>query len=162
MKYPGRDRKATVLCTPISAKSRIGSAVGRKGADHVAEHKTALIFTGGFCDTEALSASDLQGDLIIAADAGWITAQKCGLTPHILAGDFDSSDIPTHIKNARLVRVPAEKNDTDTMLACDLAIEQGAREIRIIGGTGGRLDHTLSNLFLLEKLIITMIMNFNI
>jgi thiamine pyrophosphokinase len=38
------------------------------------------------------------------------------------------------------------------MLACSLAIEQGVHEILILGGTGGRIDHSLSNLFLLENL----------
>lgn len=37
------------------------------------------------------------------------------------------------------------------MLACKLAIDRGVRDILIVGGTGGRLDHTISNVFLLEN-----------
>ena len=114
--------------------------------------RTAVIFTGGSCDTARLDAGDLQGDLIIAADAGRMTAEKCGVTPHIIAGDFDSSDAPPDGGAAEIIRVPAEKDDTDTMLACDLAIERGASRLTILGGTGGRIDHLLSNLFLLENL----------
>ena len=112
---------------------------------------TAVIFTGGHCDTALLSEDDIRGDILIAADAGRLTAEKCGAKPDLIAGDFDSSDIPTD-SGAEIIRVPAEKDVTDTMLACDLAIQRGAERLHIIGGTGGRIDHELSNIFLLENL----------
>ncbi len=115
-------------------------------------HKRALIFTGGRCETELLSADELCADLIIAADAGWLSAKKCGIRPDCIVGDFDSSPVPSDADGAEIIRVPAEKDDTDTTLACNIAIDRGATEILLIGGTGGRLDHTLSNIFLLESL----------
>lgn len=51
-----------------------------------------------------------------------------------------------------IIRVPREKDETDTMLACRLAVERGCGSILVIGGFGGRCDHWLSNLFLLENL----------
>ena len=48
--------------------------------------------------------------------------------------------------------MPAEKDDTDTQLAVRVALERGAKQIVIIGGLDGRLDHTLSNLAILENL----------
>ena len=41
--------------------------------------------------------------------------------------------------------VPCEKDDTDTGLAIQKAIETGADEILMIGGTGTRLDHVMGN-----------------
>ncbi len=114
---------------------------------------TAVIFTGGHCDTDLLTADDLRGDIRIAADAGRITAEKCGISLDLIAGDFDSSEMPADT-GAEIIRVPAEKDVTDTMLACDLAIQRGANQIRIIGGTGGRIDHELSNVFMLENLYL--------
>ena len=113
--------------------------------------QSALVFVGGHCNTDRVPLSMRTADLIIAADSGQITADKCGVAPHIIAGDFDSSALPA-CTVAQIIRVPAEKDDTDTMLACDIAIRHGARRITILGGTGGRIDHSLSNLFLLEKL----------
>lgn len=113
--------------------------------------QSALIFVGGHCRTEGIPPSMRTADLIIAADSGQITAERCGVVPHIIAGDFDSSPLPENT-TAQIIRVPSEKDDTDTMLACDIAIRHGARSITILGGTGGRIDHSLSNLFLLEKL----------
>lgn len=111
---------------------------------------TALVFVGGHCDTARIPQKMLSADIIIAADSGQLTAEKCGVIPHLIVGDFDSSDLPSGT-DAEVIRVPAEKDDTDTMLACDMAIQRGARRITILGGTGGRIDHSLSNLFLLEK-----------
>ncbi len=116
------------------------------------KHLRAVIFTGGTCKSELLSTDDLQGDLVIAADAGWILAKQCGVRPDIIVGDFDSSPMPEEAEAAEILRVPVEKDDTDTTLACNIATERGAREILLIGGTGGRLDHTLSNVFLLERM----------
>ena len=111
----------------------------------------AVIFTGGFCNTSLLTDEELAADLYIAADAGWHTAKALGIKPHIAAGDFDSADTPPGGFANEIIRVPAEKDDTDTMLACELAIHRGVQDILILGGTGGRLDHTLSNVFLLEN-----------
>ena len=112
----------------------------------------AVIFTGGVCQSKLLLTEDLHGDLIIAADAGWLLAKQCGVRPDIIVGDFDSAPVPSALEAAEILRVPAEKDDTDTTLACRIAIERGAREILVIGGTGGRLDHTLANVFLIERL----------
>ena len=74
---------------------------------------------------------------------------RCG---QLLVGDMDSikgsvpdaSDIP-------IVRVPCEKDDTDTMLAIKIGFERGYRDFVLTGVTGGkRLDHTLAAISSLE------------
>lgn len=81
---------------------------------------------------------------IVAVDAGWQQAQKLGLTPDLVLGDFDSAPPPPSAK--KLLRLPAEKDDTDTYYAARYAVAQGATQVSILGGLGGRLDHTLANL----------------
>ena len=86
-----------------------------------------------------------SGDLVIAADAGYLTCKKEQIVPTLLLGDFDSMEQPMHFKHS--VRVPVEKDDTDTMLAVKTALNEHCDTIYIYGGTGGtRLDHTLANL----------------
>lgn len=114
--------------------------------------KTALIITGGYCNTER--AKKLLPDsvlLTVAADSGCDTAKLLGITPDIALGDFDSisGDLPDGVP---VLRVPREKDVTDTMLACDYAIRNGCNDLVIVGGTGGRLDHYLSNVLYLEEL----------
>ncbi len=114
--------------------------------------KRAFIYTGGNVWVDKLDECPGEEDLIIAADAGLLTLQKLRLKPHILLGDFDSLGEPEVPDGCELLRVPAEKDDTDTQLAVRVALERGARELVIIGGLDGRLDHTLSSLAVLEDL----------
>ena len=114
--------------------------------------KCALVITGGYCNTELVkTVLPSSVGLIIAADSGYETALRLGITPDALLGDFDSLKIPLP-DGVEIVRVPCEKDVTDTMLACEYATDRGYREITIIGGTGGRADHALSNILYLEEL----------
>ena len=114
--------------------------------------RSVLIITGGDIFYERLSEDDLRADYIIAADCGSEKALALGITPDLLVGDFDSSSVPEKFYGIRTVVAPAEKNETDTMLAIMHAESLGAEHITILGGTGGRIDHTLSNIFMLENL----------
>ncbi|MCI6568834.1 MAG: thiamine diphosphokinase [Dysosmobacter sp.] len=85
-----------------------------------------------------------DGDLVIAADAGYRACQAAGIVPAVVLGDFDSMDAPED--GAELCRLPVEKDDTDTLAAVRLGLERGCTEFHIYGGTGGkRLDHTVAN-----------------
>ncbi len=83
-----------------------------------------------------------------AADAGYQLADKMNLPLHRVFGDFDSSDVPD-LPN--LTVYPCEKDQTDSELALDLAIQDGYRSIWMIAPFGGRIDHTMANIALLEK-----------
>ena len=112
----------------------------------------AFIYTGGKIRPENITEHPKGDDLVIAADSGYRNAIALGEKPSIILGDMDSikeSELP---KDIEILKVPAEKDFTDTQLAVDTAIKQGAREIVIVGGLDGRLDHTLSNLSILEDL----------
>ena len=112
----------------------------------------AYIYTGGRIDPACITERPEEGDLLIAADGGWNNAALLGITPSVLLGDMDSLGDKKVPKEVEIYRVPAEKDLTDTQLAVELALKRGAREIVIIGGLSGRLDHTLSNLAILEHL----------
>ena len=112
----------------------------------------AFIYTGGNIWADGIPEQPQKDDLIIAADAGWCNAKSLGVTPQILVGDFDSLGEPDVPEDTEIIRLPAEKDDTDTQVAVRIALERGADEIVIIGGLDGRLDHTLSSLAILEYL----------
>ena len=89
-----------------------------------------------------------EGDVVIAADAGYQTCRGFGIVPDLLVGDFDSMDAPQDFEN--ILRVPVEKDDTDSFLAAKLGLEKGCKVFHLYGGAGGqRLDHTLANLQML-------------
>ena len=112
----------------------------------------AFIYTGGSIYAENITEHPKGDDLIIAADGGYLNASALGVRPDILLGDLDSLEGASVPKETETLQVPAEKDFTDTQLAVDTAIKKGASEIIIIGGLDGRLDHTLSNLAILEDL----------
>lgn len=112
----------------------------------------AFIYTGGKIDPSNITEHPKGDDLIIAADGGYRNAKAMGVTVQILLGDFDSLDQKELPHEVEQLKVPAEKDFTDTQLAVETALRKGADEIVLIGGLSGRLDHTLSNLGILEDL----------
>ena len=114
--------------------------------------KTALVLTGGYCNTELVRKTLPEAvDITIAADSGYKIARELDITPDIVMGDFDSyrEQLPAELE---ILRVACEKDVTDTMLACEYAKDVGCKYITIVGGTGGRIDHSISNIFYLEDL----------
>lgn len=86
-----------------------------------------------------------EEDYIICADGGYDLAVAENITPSIVIGDFDSFNI-TVPQGINIVTVPAKKDVTDTALCLDHAAEKGYRHVLIVGGIGGRLDHTIANI----------------
>lgn len=84
-------------------------------------------------------------DFIICADAGYLLASQEDITPDAVLGDFDSMD-RSQVTCPDIIRVPVEKDDTDTLLCLKYGIELGYRDFLMIGGIGGRLDHTIANI----------------
>lgn len=85
--------------------------------------------------------SPAMGDLVIAADGGQRALAAMGVTPHLIVGDFDSSDVPC---GTPIIRHPVEKDDTDTALAVREGAARGFRTFALYGCTGGRPDHALA------------------
>lgn len=112
----------------------------------------AFIYTGGLIFPENITEKAKAGDLRIAADGGYNNAKRLGVHVDILLGDLDSLGDVEVGEETEVIQVPAQKDFTDTQFAVETAIGRGADEIVIIGGLSGRLDHTLSNLSVLEDL----------
>lgn len=83
-------------------------------------------------------------DFLICADGGYDIAKTAGIVPDLVVGDFDSSACQKP-KDIETVVVPVEKDDTDLQLALSIAVEKKAMEVTVIGGIGGRVDHTFGN-----------------
>lgn len=105
--------------------------------------KRCFIFAAG--TFFGLRERPADGDLVIAADAGYRVCEQQNIKPDLLLGDFDSMELPAF--SGEVCRLPVEKDDTDTMAAVKEGLARGCTEFFLYGGTGGkRLDHTLANL----------------
>ena len=83
-------------------------------------------------------------DFVIAADKGYEALEAYGVPPDLVVGDFDSlGHRPSH---PNVVQLPSVKDDTDMVYALREGLERGFRRFVLLGGVGGRLEHTLANL----------------
>lgn len=111
--------------------------------------KTAYIVgAGDFC---AAGFHPQPGDLVIAADGGYASLRRAGLSADLLVGDMDS--LRDQLQGIARLRFPAKKDETDLALALRLARGRGYTRFALYGALGGRLDHSLANLHLLAGLV---------
>lgn len=122
----------------------------------------ALIFANGEIDDGEMVSRALDhaaNALVVAADGGARVAEHYGLHVDAVIGDMDSLE-QHELERLRqagtaVYQHPAEKDETDLELALNWAAGQGANWLRVIGATGGRLDQTLSNVYLLALPALT-------
>src|SRR5437667_3535509 len=114
-----------------------------------------VIFAGGTLRPgRAFYAAIGSAEMFIAADSGAVVALQYGCTPRIVVGDFDSLDgmllEDLGKRGSEIRRAAVEKDETDTELAMQVAIDEGATRITLVGALGGaRFDHTMANILLL-------------
>lgn len=99
-------------------------------------------------DIDLIKEQSQKSDLIICADKGYTYAKIAGVKPDIVIGDFDSCTDEVS-GDFETVKLNTDKDFTDTHICVDKALETGCKEITILFAVGGRLDHTLANLYLL-------------
>ena len=96
-----------------------------------------------------------EGDFFVFCDGGLSHAEGLGLQPDIIVGDFDSceaSDLSKYAGTAghpEIIKLPREKDDTDTLFAVKLALERGYDDFLFLGAMGARFDHALANVSIL-------------
>ena len=116
----------------------------------------AVIISGGKEPSKDILFREIQdADIIIGADKGCEVLYKYDITPDYILGDFDSAndEIINSIEERakKKITYKREKDYTDTEIAYNLAVEKGANEIILLGATGTRYDHSLSNLGLMLR-----------
>ena len=92
-----------------------------------------------------------ENDFVACADGGYVYAEKLGIKPDLIIGDFDSSKKPAHAI-CRMIELPARKDDTDTVYTVRECLKLGFKEFLLFGMTGGRIDHTYAHFCVLADL----------
>jgi thiamine pyrophosphokinase len=122
-----------------------------------------LLLTGGTLTKEFLIRflEENSFEKLVCVDGALELTEDLGLEPDYLVGDFDtvSGEVldnflrrqKTEKKPTKVEKFLPEKDKTDTELAIELALSEGATKIILLGATGTRLDHTLANIQLLVK-----------
>lgn len=118
--------------------------------------KCTIIASGDFDCTDNIKKVIAESELILCADGGARHLKTIKILPDILIGDFDSiskDDLSFfQKKDVEQINYPTRKDKTDSALCLQYALEHGAKDITFLGVTGSRMDHTLSNIFMLKGL----------
>ncbi len=118
--------------------------------------KCIIAANGSLTPTKKILSLINSGDLVIAADGGAAHLHRLNIIPDMIIGDLDSISSTTldfyKSKQVPMITHPARKDQTDTELCIDHALDKGCKELVFLGVTGHRLDHTLANVFLLRRL----------
>ena len=114
-------------------------------------NSTGICYIAGALSlTPSLCPHPMAGDYVIAADRGYDSLMAYGVTPDLVVGDFDSlGRTPVH---PNVIQLPCAKDDTDMVFALRRGLDLGYRRFVLLGGVGGRLEHTLGNLQILDWL----------
>ena len=118
---------------------------------------TALILSGGEPPSKALYMREAaRAHTVICADGAANWALEYGAHIDCLVGDLDSVTQQTlrqlRDQGVEIRKLNPHKDETDTHMAIDIALQQGAQRLVLLGATGKRLDHTLANLQLLVRI----------
>lgn len=111
-----------------------------------------IIINGPLPSRELLESERAKADLIIAANGGANRAHDVGLRADFVVGDLDSmdEDLRTLWPDTKFVHRPSQYA-TDFEKALQLALEHGATAAEVIGVSGGRFDHQLTNLNIMQR-----------
>lgn len=106
------------------------------------------LFAGGTIDS-----FQMDFDLFIGVDGGSLFLIEQGICPDLAVGDFDSvSEEELALicsQSKEVLQAQPEKDDTDLELAVKVVFARYPQaQVTIFGAFGGRLDHTLANIFL--------------
>lgn len=119
--------------------------------------KKACIITGGELASLFLAdyVNNHPSELLIVVDGALEITHSLGIKPDYIVGDFDTvnKELLDCYDDDIILRHPPEKDQTDTELAIETALSLGCNRLVFFGATGSRLDHSLGNIFLLERLL---------
>lgn len=118
--------------------------------------KALIIANGKIEDIGILKDIKEEYNFILAADGGTNHCLQANILPDLVIGDLDSISHEAlqmiRDNNILVEKFPIKKDAADTELAIDFLIDKGFKDISLMGVTGSRMDHTLSNILLLDRL----------
>ncbi|MCC6441878.1 MAG: thiamine diphosphokinase [Armatimonadetes bacterium] len=117
------------------------------------ENPGCLIVCNGVFPSEARILAEVEkAGLIACADGGAEKLLRLGIAPHYIVGDQDSvtPDALASVPSERVV-LAWDQEYTDFDKTVRFVLDLGYSDIRVVGATGGRVDHTVGNLGVLRK-----------
>lgn len=110
-------------------------------------NRCVIIGGAGIHNYEQIRGRLRENDFAVYCDCGLRHAERLGLRPSLIVGDFDSHPRPD--TEVETIVLPREKDDTDSVFAVKEALRRGYEDFLLIGMIGERFDHSFGNVSLL-------------
>ena len=129
--------------------------------------KKAIILANGENPTHAIPVNILKNaEKLICCDGAISFLEQENITPHIIIGDCDSITSMQKEKYKSIILEDDNLAYNDLQKALKYCIENGWKDVTILGATGSRDDHFLANIGILmhyaNRLSLTMVTNYGI
>ena len=120
------------------------------------KNKIAIIANGTITNYDFYKEILQDFNIIICADGGANIAKELDIIPDYIIGDMDSikTSVFNFYKELNKTKIIKDTNPdkTDLELAIKLAETLNPIKINIFGAIGNRIDHTLANIYCLDKI----------
>ncbi|MCL2412954.1 MAG: thiamine diphosphokinase [Bacteroidales bacterium] len=114
--------------------------------------KTAIILADGEFPKNAILQEKLHcAKMLICCDGAVQKLLDFGVIPNFIIGDMDSISEENKIKFADILIFNQNPETNDLTKAVKFCIQNGFKNVEILGATGEREDHTLGNISLLAN-----------
>lgn len=110
-----------------------------------------MILAGPPPSPALLKQTASESDYIVVADGGLACCLSAGIRPDIALGDMDSIDLSRIPADWKIV-ADANQDTTDFEKALLVLPQEPLKNMVIVGGLGGRVDHELTNLHIASRL----------
>jgi len=116
----------------------------------IGQHPETVILANGDFPSHHIALSILNDSHhLVCCDGAIDNLVKTDRVPDAIVGDCDSLSEENKEKFADIIHRIAEQETNDLTKAVNFCVQQGRKEIIILGATGKREDHTIGNVSLL-------------
>lgn len=120
----------------------------------LSDQYTVIIAKGEF-PTHLSPLSCIQSaNNIICLDGALKACVENNIIPNAIIGDGDSISTELKEQYAHLLHIYTDQETNDLTKAITFCTEKGIKNIKIVGATGKREDHTIGNIFLLLEYML--------
>lgn len=113
--------------------------------------KVVIVANGTFPQAPHLLEIIDNAPFILSCDGATDKLLAYGKEPNMIIGDLDSISPELKKRYKAIVQKIDRQDNTDLMKALDWCVEQGVREVLILGASGEREDHTIGNVFTITR-----------
>lgn len=110
-----------------------------------------IVANGDFPSAETPLQILQRAQKVVCCDGGANEYIAKGFTPDIIVGDGDSLSAENRERFADIIHYDPDQETNDQTKAVKFLMNNGLRNIAIVGATGKRDDHTLGNIALLAE-----------